>query len=272
MTATKIQPVAEICSASHDDAEFGERAIKPLRDISSFEYGTPLYAGAAHAAVAPQGEYPQLPKPAGRIEVVDHPGGINTGGPLTHTADAYTSAQMRAYFDLGRQPEAVAVPAISDEDRMTLAGALGLLRGHRYDGSADALQRVLDADAASPALEAPAAPVDEHAAFQADYLRWCPGKQGRLGRDGAGGYGHAMVQARWLGWSARAALAAAPQALASAPDWWRKRADEIEAQVAATGSSDAMRCYTDMRTLLQSAAAPQAPAAPVVQSQKGGIA
>lgn len=52
------QPVAEICSASHDDAQFGERDIKLLRDISGFEYGTPLYAGAAPAAVAPQGEYP----------------------------------------------------------------------------------------------------------------------------------------------------------------------------------------------------------------------
>ncbi|WP_371435910.1 hypothetical protein [Polaromonas sp.] len=52
------QPVAEICSASHDDAEFGERAIKPLCDISGFEYGTPLYAGAAPAAAAPRGEYP----------------------------------------------------------------------------------------------------------------------------------------------------------------------------------------------------------------------
>lgn len=50
------QPVAEICSASHDDAQFGERAIKLLRDISGFEYGTQLYAGAAPAAVAPQGE------------------------------------------------------------------------------------------------------------------------------------------------------------------------------------------------------------------------
>lgn len=52
MTATNQQPVAEICSASHDDAQFGERAIKPLCDISGFEYGTPLYAGAAPAAVA----------------------------------------------------------------------------------------------------------------------------------------------------------------------------------------------------------------------------
>ncbi|KZK32042.1 hypothetical protein A4F85_04840 [Delftia sp. GW456-R20] len=48
------------------------------------------------------------------------------------------------------QQPAAAAPAISDEDRMTLAGALGLLRGHRYHGSADALQRVLDANAAAP--------------------------------------------------------------------------------------------------------------------------
>ena len=59
--------------------------------------------------------------------------------------------------------------------------------------------------------------------------------------------------------------AAAPQAQASAPDWWRGRADEIEVQVAATGNSEAMRCYTDMRTLLQAAApALEAPAAPPV--------
>lgn len=40
------------------------------------------------------------------------------------------------------------------------------------------------------------------------------------------------------------------------PDWWRKRADEIEAEVARTGSINAMRCYTDMRALLQSATHP----------------
>lgn len=40
------QPVAEICSASHDDAQFGERDIKLLRDISGFD------AGAAPAAAA----------------------------------------------------------------------------------------------------------------------------------------------------------------------------------------------------------------------------
>lgn len=47
------------------------------------------------------------------------------------------------------------------------------------------------------------------------------------------------------------------------PEWWRKRADEIELEVARSGSRVAMRCYTDMRTLLQAAttAAPQPNAA-----------
>lgn len=40
----KTEPVAEICSASHDDAAFCERAIAVLRDISNFDYGTKLVA------------------------------------------------------------------------------------------------------------------------------------------------------------------------------------------------------------------------------------
>ena len=48
-------------------------------------------------------------------------------------------------------------------------------------------------------------------------------------------------------------MAQQPAPSAAAAQWWRSRADEIEAQVAATGSSEAMRCYTDMRTLLQAA-------------------
>lgn len=43
----KTEPVAEVCSASHDDAEFGERAIAILRDISHLDYGTKLFAGPA---------------------------------------------------------------------------------------------------------------------------------------------------------------------------------------------------------------------------------
>ena len=58
----------------------------------------------------------------------------------------------------------------------------------------------------------------------------------------------------------RASLAASAGSEPVAP-WWRKRADEIELQVARTGSAEAMRCYTDMRTLLQAAATPTAPVA-----------
>lgn len=69
--------------------------------------------------------------------------------------------------------------------------------------------------------------------------------------------------------AAHALRASHGQAPAGATDWWRKRADEIEAQVAVTGSQEAMRCYTDMRTLLQAATAQPAPAATGVQWQCG---
>jgi hypothetical protein len=67
--------------------------------------------------------------------------------------------------------------------------------------------------------------------------------------------------------SMQAALKAAP----GEPGWWRKRADEIETQVALTGSPEAMRCYTDMRTLLQAAAeaAPQQEAQELVKCSYG---
>lgn len=231
MTATKIQPVAEICSASHDDAQFGERDIKLLRDISGFEYGTPLYAGAAPAAVAPQGEYPHEQMDAmalARYKVVPS----HASMLWSHAVVAGHGAQQ---LYVGREVEC-------QNMARKFAGAFldGAFAFHSMAAAPTAQ--------AAPALEAPAAPSgDEEAAFK----KWFQGEQGK------------PYQGMWefarAAWMARAA---APQAQASAPDWWRKRADEIEAQVAATGSSDAMRCYTDMRTLLQSAAAPQAPAAP----------
>lgn len=46
------KPVAEICSASGDDAQFGERAITPLVDLDVFEYGTQLYAVPAYGSVS----------------------------------------------------------------------------------------------------------------------------------------------------------------------------------------------------------------------------
>ena len=52
------------------------------------------------------------------------------------------------------------------------------------------------------------------------------------------------------------------QPVGVAPEWWRKRADEIETDVARGGSIAAMNCYTKMRQLLQAATSPQ----PAVQS------
>lgn len=58
--------------------------------------------------------------------------------------------------------------------------------------------------------------------------------------------------------------------------WWRKRADEIELAVARSGSTQAMRYYTDMRTLLQAvslrAAAPAQEAAPLTQAAQDVLA
>lgn len=42
--SVNTEPVAEVCSASHDDAQPYERSIKPLVDLSEYEYGTKLYA------------------------------------------------------------------------------------------------------------------------------------------------------------------------------------------------------------------------------------
>ena len=56
-----------------------------------------------------------------------------------------------------------------------------------------------------------------------------------------------------------------PETAAKPPaGWWRQRADEIELEVA-QGKSSAMRCYTDMRALLQAAAGPEEEPAPAAQ-------
>ncbi|MDH1673977.1 hypothetical protein [Comamonas aquatica] len=51
--APQEEAIAEIVSASHDQAEFGERAINFLRDFQHLEYGTKLYPApqAVQAAV-----------------------------------------------------------------------------------------------------------------------------------------------------------------------------------------------------------------------------
>lgn len=70
-------------------------------------------------------------------------------------------------------------------------------------------------------------------------------------------FGNPIPQA-WYA-AAKELLASTPAPAQQEPNWWRKRADEIELAVARSGSTDAMRCYTDMRTLLQEVARHQEP-------------
>ena len=65
---------------------------------------------------------------------------------------------------------------------------------------------------------------------------------------------------------------ATPAPAVGASDWWRKRADEIELQVARSGSTEAMRCFTDMRTLLQSALAAVGASVQPVIVEPGNVA
>lgn len=77
-----------------------------------------LDAGAAPAAVSQRGEYPQLPEGVMFIEqvggdVIGRPTdyGFKHGRGIVHGAELFTSEQLRAYFDLGRQPS-TAAPAL----------------------------------------------------------------------------------------------------------------------------------------------------------------
>ena len=184
MTATKIQPVAEICSASHDDAQFGERDIKLLRDISGFEYGTPLYAGAAPAAVAPQGEYPHEQMDAmalARYKVVPS----HASMLWSHAVVAGHGAQQ---LYVGREVEC-------QNMARKFAGAFldGAFAFHSMAAAPTAQ--------AAPALEAPAAPA--HEVLTTEQI---------LSMDFRGTRDEALRFARVV---ERAVLAAAPQAPAA---------------------------------------------------------
>ncbi|WEM00055.1 hypothetical protein [Delftia tsuruhatensis] len=126
-------------------------------------------AGAAPAAVAPQGEYPYLPQSVG--DVTDFGDGkvdIDWGHPAPAGGTRlYSADQMRAYVDADRaaraaQPAAVAGPAreeiaaLREEHGITSTG-----RGIKEFEQVDAFVRaVLQRWGAAPALEAPAAPAD----------------------------------------------------------------------------------------------------------------
>ncbi len=108
------QPVAEICSASHDDAQFGERAIKPLCDISGFEYGTPLYAGAAPAAVAPRDVVAWMHPETLNVISAAHKHDMSTeyGAETRRKAESYSVALVRAGEPAAAAPALEAPPGV----------------------------------------------------------------------------------------------------------------------------------------------------------------
>lgn len=106
----------------HRISDPSDPTIKPWLSETPDDNGytsEPLYAGAAPAAVAPRGDYPQLPEGVMCIEqvggeVIGRPTdyGFKHGRGIVHGAELFTSEQLRAYFDLGRQqPAAAAGPA-----------------------------------------------------------------------------------------------------------------------------------------------------------------
>ncbi len=96
------------------EAEDGTTTIRNLQaEVEKLEarIARIARAGAATAAVAPQGDYPQLPKHVtAYYDDVDH-----------MEVRCFSESQMHAYFDLGRQPaaapalEAPAAPACDEE-------------------------------------------------------------------------------------------------------------------------------------------------------------
>lgn len=225
-------------------------------------------AGAAPAAVAPQGDYPQLPEAA--VWSVAGEDGMPTLGkgwmfsPVQQgnaTLPLFTARQMWAYYDLGRQPAAVAGPAW-DKTRRDLAIVMMGFAGNP-SRSLEVAEIVLDAATepgapmaylrapAAPALEAPAAPTQDMESEQCrcEPSDWSPPS----GYDGDG-----SVAAM-----ARAALAAAPQAPAKGLPY-----EPTSDMLIAGRACDPALPVDTVRAIWWAMwrTAPQAPAAPVGES------
>ena len=144
MTATKQQPIA-----GYHISDPSDPTIKPWLSDTPDDNGytsEPLYAGAAPAAVAPQGEYPHLPQSVG--DVTDFGDGkvdIDWGHPApVGGTRLYSADQMRAYVDADRvaragQPAAVTGPALALVERQALEAlcAVAVAAFHAADDSSD---------------------------------------------------------------------------------------------------------------------------------------
>lgn len=176
------QPVCWIrfCSDGSTEGPIMHSQICEARKTSGA--WTPLYAGAAPAAVSPRGEYPQLPEAA--VWSAAGEDGMPTLGkgwmfsPVQQgnaTLPLFTAQQMWAYHDLGRQSapaapalEAPAAPATSAQVQALHRARRALHAiGKTYDDSElrtraleadEEIDRMLAAAPQTPAQEAPAAP------------------------------------------------------------------------------------------------------------------
>lgn len=255
------QPVAEICSANHDEAEFGERAIRPLQDLGAFEYGTKLYA-APDTQAAPALEAPAALSDAEIISAQElhYQAKLEAGQETVCTCP---SGDGSLRWPCPTHPPAVPTPELQ---RMTAGRATyfmeRFLREEKLLGPNEqaALRFVINM------LEAPVAPARE-----------LPGPD--LWRDASGlrGYKKDPGQGPWYtADTVHTLLAAAPKA--PAPDLadaytgareelsiWKRRALEAERNLRAERETT-LRLVAEVNAANgpthMGEAAPQAPAAP----------
>lgn len=187
------QPVCWIrfCSDGSTEGPIMHSQICEARKTSGA--WTPLYAGAAPAAVSPRGEYPHEQMDAmalDRYKVVPS----NASMLWSHAVVAGDGAQQ---LYVGREVEC-------QNMARKFAGAFldGAFAFHSMAAAPTAQ--------AAPALEAPAAPVSEREAFEAWFSAAHHDRLDRNMPDKS--YNSPGAECAWGAWQARAALAAAPQA------------------------------------------------------------
>ena len=279
---TRVWNAWNVGTMSQDDFEAVDESDTPgeIADsiIAKFEADPAQYVIPA--------EYPPLPRPAWNAKTI------------RATEEAFSADQMRAHYNLGRASQASAAPSIevlcarikaaddaaADKDYMLDSDdCIAVLRGTwsyplamdkpEAPTVAEPVEPVASIDdprvqAAKPKHSPLPQTVGEKLAtiFAAQQEASTQGlTDGQLDDESyrvndEPGYSDAFRAGARFAERVHGLTAAAARALTGKADWWRGRADEIEAQVARSGSKEAMRCFTDMRTLLQAAA----PAAEVV--------
>lgn len=145
-----IAAQAETIAAAHKDVAI----LKSHNDMMTLRAKKAEDGLAEFKAVVLAREARALVAPAAKCDG-------NHGGPRCPDPECWND---------GQQPG-----RISKEDRLELVGALGLLRGHCYTGCADALQRVLDADAATHVATQLDPTMAEDDLSSEPLVRYCPG-------------------------------------------------------------------------------------------------